>query len=400
MVDIGPIKLKSRVPGGVKPKVAAKPQDVHRAMQAPKKPQGPQAIIEFKNVYKKLSGKLILKNINLHIYEREIFGLIGVSGAGKTTFLRSLIGFYKVNSGTILFHNKDISHDPLTIRRIFGFATQDNCMYEKLTVMENLLYFGKLYGLSGKVAKKTATNLLGLVELTGNENLQADSLSGGMKRRLDIACSLMHCPKILILDEPAACLDPALRKRMWNLIKKINESGTTVIVSSHLLSEIEHLCTRIGVINKGEILKIGPPDKLKALYSRDSEIHLECFPGKYDKISQQIKSMGLPINYVSMHGHKMIIYTPQPEYVLHNTLHVLEQMNERLLDVDVDKPSLSEVFEALTEKQRMKGVDEDKLIQYIKAALTKGYTRDQLRTLLLKQNWPEEVVNSAMIKLS
>ena len=379
-----------------KPVVQQKPvQNKVNKGQAVKTP-----LINFKNVYKKLDKKLILKNINIQIYPGEIFGVIGVSGAGKTTLLRCMIGFYKINQGMIQFQDKDISNEELKIRRIFGFATQDNCFYEKLTVWENLMYFGKLYSISKKTREITAKNLLRLVELEGIEKLKASSLSGGMKRRLDLACSLMHGPKILILDEPGAGLDPSLRRHMWELIAKINKSGTTIVLSSHLLSEIEHLCTRVGIINKGEMLKIGTPDFLKGLYSKDAEIHLETFPGKYDVIASNLKNMNLPINYISNHGHKMVIYTPRAEQVMHATLHLLEQMNERLLDVDVDKPTLSEVFEALTEKQRIKGLDEDKLSEYIKASLAKGYKKDQIREILLKQKWPEEIINSAMIKLS
>ncbi|MFA6888138.1 MAG: ABC transporter ATP-binding protein [Candidatus Woesearchaeota archaeon] len=356
-------------------------------------------LISFQNVYKKIEGSLILKNISLDIYPHEIFGVIGASGAGKTTLLRCLIGFYKINSGTILHDGKDISKNQLIIRQLFGFGSQDNCFYEKLTLLENLRYFGKLYGLSDSVVRERAENLLGLVELSEVKNTFAKNLSGGMKRRLDLACSLIHSPQILILDEPTAGLDPTLRKHMWELITKINKTGTTIIVSSHLLSEIGHFCSRIGIINRGELLKVGPPDELKDLYSRDEEIHLETFPGNYQKITEEIKREQLPVNYITNHEHKLVAYTPQAEFVLHKILIILETMHERLLDVHVDKPSLNEVFEALTEKQKITGMSEDALMEYIKQALSKGYTKDQVKKVLLGQQWPENVVNAAIIKL-
>ena len=232
-------------------------------------------LISFQNVYKKIEGNLILKNITLDIFPHEIFGLIGASGAGKTTLLRCLIGFYKINSGNILYQEKNISKNQHLIRKIFGFGSQDNCFYEKLSLKENIKYFGRLYGLPDKEIEERAEHLLELVELSDVKHTLAKNLSGGMKRRLDLACSLVNSPQILILDEPTAGLDPTLRKHMWDLIVKINQAGTTVIVSSHLLSEIGHFCTRIGIINHGELLKVGPPDVLKEMYSRDEEIHLE-----------------------------------------------------------------------------------------------------------------------------
>src|SRR3989338_4066114 len=174
--------------------------------------------------------------------------------------------YKKIERGLILYQNKDISKNPHLIRKIFGFGSQDNCFYEKLSLYENLHYFGQLYGVPEKDIKERAENLLGLVELSDFRNALAKNLSGGMKRRLDLACSLMHSPKILILDEPTAGLDPGLRKHMWELITKINATGTTIIVSSHLLGEIGHFCTRIGIINHGELLKVDTQDSLKDLY--------------------------------------------------------------------------------------------------------------------------------------
>ncbi len=356
-------------------------------------------LISFQKVYKKIEGNLILKNISLDIYPHEIFGLIGASGAGKTTLLRCLIGFYKINAGDILYQEKNISKNQLLIRQIFGFGSQDNCFYEKLSLKENLVYFGRLYGLSDKVIEERSEHLLAVVELSESKHTLAKNLSGGMRRRLDIACSLIHSPQILILDEPTAGLDPTLRKHMWDLIVKINQSGTTIIVSSHLLSEIGHFCTRIGIINQGELLKIGAPDELKDLYSRDEEIHIETYPGRYKEIAAEIKRQQLPVNYMAVHEHKLIAYSSQAEFVLHKLLMILESMHERLLDVHVDKPSLNEVFAALTEKQKIKGMSEDALIEYMKKAIARGYTRDQIRKALLQQNWPEDVINAAMIKM-
>ncbi len=357
----------------------------------------PEPLIEFRNVYKSFGKNDVLKNINLQIYEDELFGIIGVSGAGKTTLLRALIGFYKIDKGQVFYKGKDIHKNLKEIRRIFGFASQDNCFYYKLKVQENLEYFGRLYGLSSKEIKERSDELLKLVELDKARHRIAGDLSGGMKRRVDLACAMMHNPKILILDEPSEGLDPLLRKHMLELIQKINKRGTTIIICSHLLSEIETICTKIGIINQGTIIEVDSPDKLKELYSRDMEIHLETFPGRYDIITTELKQHpDLTINYVSNQGHKLVIYTPNAEKVLHQILRDLEKWGEQLLDVDVNKPTLSEVFEALTSNEKVEGVDEEKISGYVKQAMEYGYTKTQIMKILSEQRWPQEAIRKAL----
>jgi len=290
----------------------------------------------------------VLKGINFNIYQGELFGLIGKSGAGKTTLLRSLIGFYKVDSGKILYKGKEVTHNLKEIKQLFGFGTQDNCFYQELTCAENMRYFGKLYRLPKKRIEQNIERLLKLVGLWEFKNQIANEMSGGMQRRLDLACALIHDPKILILDEPTTGLDPTLRRSMWELIERINLLGITIIISSHLLEEIEQICTKVAMIKSGRILVTGSPDQLKELYSKNEEIHLETFPGRYNIIIATLIKQGAKISYTRQEGHKIVLYVPQAEKALHQILHVLEELNESLLDVDVNKPSLSEVFEAFT----------------------------------------------------
>ena len=174
-----------------------------------------------------------------------------------------------------------------------------------------------------------------------------------MYKRQGIACSLIHNPKILILDEPTADLDPFLRKEMWNLIKRINEQGTTVILASHFLSELEEICTRIGILHNGKIVEVGTPNELKDRYSKSDEIHLETASRNYARIARLLRKEKLDIKLISTEGHKMIIYTPKAEKVLHHLLHIIEKSDDKLIDVDVNRPSLREVFESLVKKNEL-----------------------------------------------
>ncbi len=219
-------------------------------------------LISIHNLKKRFNEKEILNDISLDIQEGDILGIIGASGSGKSVLLKHIIGFYKPGSGKITFSPK--SSLPCT----FGFSAQNNSLYENLTVNQNLSYFGSMYGLSSKEIKKNTKELIELTALNGNENLLVSKLSGGMKKRLDIACSLIHKPKVLILDEPFAGLDYVLIKKIILLLKKIQLSGTTIILTSHQTFCIEKLCTRAAIIENAKIKLIGSPVEVLRSYKK------------------------------------------------------------------------------------------------------------------------------------
>lgn len=316
-------------------------------------------IIQLSNVKKEFGRKRVLDNVNLQIAKGDIFGIIGLSGSGKTTLLNTLIGFFEPEEGEVLYNFprlpkkslEPIYSDINTMRRNFGFAPQNPSFYPKLTAEENLDHFGALYDINEEVRKNNIRHLLLLTDLYDARRTLADSLSGGMQKRLGIACALIHKPEVLILDEPTADLDPHLRDQTWELIKNINRQGTTIIMASHFLDEVELLCNKVGILHNGTILESGSPEDLRNKYSKNDEIHLESDPGKYDKIYKRLmRERSLQIKKVINKGKKIIIYTPKAEKTLHRLLHILESMNEKMLEVYVNRPSLGEVFESLTQK--------------------------------------------------
>lgn len=324
-----------------------------------------EALIKVKDLTVSFGKSVVLKNIDFEINKGEVFGIVGLSGSGKTTLLNTLIGFLEPVSGEILYKiepekkkgkKKEPEFNPimknlLKVRQVFGFAAQEPSFYPQLTVVENLQYFSSMYSLPKDMRNKNINTVLELVGLGYSKNLRSDRLSGGMQKRLDIACSLVHNPKVLILDEPTADLDPILRGQMWDLIKRINSKGTTVVVASHFLQEIETFCTRIGILHNHKIERIGTPDHIRNLYSRNEEIHLETQPGDYvDIVNRLRKVRGLHISKIVNKGHKLVIYTMDSMEVLHNLLHIVEKKNEQLIDVDVNKPTLKEVFESFVKE--------------------------------------------------
>jgi len=221
-----------------------------------------EPLLRFENIYKSFKEKTVIKNLNLTINEGEILALIGRSGCGKSTLMKILIGFHKEDSGKIYYKGKNVSEDINILRKAVGYTTQDNSFYGKLTVYENMQYYSELYGI--KHAK--IHEILESVELHTNKNTLAESMSGGMQRRLDFAISLIHDPDILILDEPTTGLDPMLVEQFWEIVKKVRDLGKTIIVSSHIFSELQENCTSAAVMDKGSIVKIISVKKDKDLY--------------------------------------------------------------------------------------------------------------------------------------
>jgi ABC-2 type transport system ATP-binding protein len=306
------------------------------------------SILKIKDLSKNFGKREVLKSINLEIKKGEVFGVIGMSGGGKTVLLKTLINFYKPSKGKLLYKGKDINS--FSFRRKFGFSTQESCFYPELTVYENLKHFGRLYRLKDGVIKRRIEELLKLLELEDAKNMSAGQLSGGMQKRLDIACALIHEPEVLFLDEPTLELDPILRREVMQLIHKINkEKQVTILMASHLLGGIEAMCDNIAIIHEGRIVEQGSPVQLREIHGKNEEIHLKTEPGNYNKIRNifENKKEKLGINKIAGNGPGLIIYTKDAKRVLDYLFNNLKKMNERIVDLHLSKPSLTEVFMTL-----------------------------------------------------
>ncbi len=216
-------------------------------------------ILRIKNITKSYkNSKNVLDEINFEIYEGEILGLLGLSGCGKSTLLQIICGYLKPNSGKITYENvsKKSQHyrrEMDSIRSLIGFSAQEPSFYNELTVLENLIYFGTLLQIPKTKLYTQIDEILEIFDLFEFKPMLSSDLSEGMKKRLDIACSIIHNPKILILDEPTANLDYKLREELLKYFKKLNTNGMTILFVSHYIEEVENISQRVLILNKGKI---------------------------------------------------------------------------------------------------------------------------------------------------
>jgi ABC-2 type transport system ATP-binding protein len=223
-------------------------------------------IIEIKNLSKRYKGsdEPALKDITLDIYPHEIFGLLGPNGAGKTTTLSILCGLFKPTGGNVVIDGFDLSNDLDQIKKMIGVVPQDIALYPTLTALENLIFFGNMYGLKGKILRDMIMYRLTLFGLERFAKKKISSFSGGMKRRVNLIAGLLHDPKILFLDEPTAGIDVQSKIVILEFLHEINKKGTTIIYTSHYMEEAENLCSRVSIIDRGSIVSTGNPKELVA----------------------------------------------------------------------------------------------------------------------------------------
>lgn len=220
-------------------------------------------LIILKNLTKKYGDIIPVNQLNLTIEEGEFFGLLGPNGAGKTTTIRMIMALTPPYSGFIKVNGYKADRNNIAFKGQIGFVPQHNNLEPELTVEENLRLHGKLYGLEPDFINKRIKELLDFAQLEDKRDVIANTLSGGMKRKLLVARALMHNPSILLLDEPTVGLDVFARRKVWDLIKGLHKRGKTIILTTHYLEEAEALCTRIGLLKKGKLLMCGTLDELR-----------------------------------------------------------------------------------------------------------------------------------------
>ncbi len=237
----------------------------------------PEFAVEAENLVKTFGTFVAVDHIGFRVKEGEIFGFLGPNGAGKSTTIRMLCGLLMPTSGMGKVVGFDLIKEPEKIKQVIGYMSQKFSLYEDLTVMENLHFFGGIYGLSGPLQKKREEESLRMAELTELRDRITRTLAVGWKQRLALGCAILHEPSILFLDEPTSGVDPISRRNFWSLIQQMGEKGVTTFVTTHYMDEAEY-CDRLALIYQGKIIALGTPSELKLATLSQGVMEVECDP--------------------------------------------------------------------------------------------------------------------------
>lgn len=285
--------------------------------------------------------------ISINIQEGEIFGFLGPNGAGKTTSLRIIIGLLKPDSGGVKILGKDPFSNGKQLKRQLGIVTQDVVMYEDLTVEENLWFLANIYEIPKTVATKRINYLISQMGLEDKRNAQAKTLSGGLRRRLNLILGLIHDPTIVLCDEPTPGLDPQSRVAVWEFIQKLPEQGKTVILTTHFMEEADRLCDRVAIIDHGKILVLDTPETLKASIGEGDSIEVELVdPSLLDSTSNAFTD-DEGIEYSRVLGGAIVIRGKALVSKLNRILSKIESLAE-IRNVKLRRTTLEDVFIHLT----------------------------------------------------
>ena len=305
--------------------------------------------IEISSLSKRFKKSLAVDNISLSVEEGEIFGFLGPNGAGKSTTMMILTTLLKPTSGHASVYGHDVISNPSQVRKNIGFVQQEIGIDEYLTARENLQFQCKISQVPKEQVTKRIDEVIDLVELKEKQDEQSITFSGGMRKRLDIACGLIHRPKVLFLDEPTVGLDIQTRRKIWEYIRKIHkEFGMTLFVSTHYMEEADSLCDRVGIIDYGKIQAVDTPESMKNKLETDM-ITLSVTP---DKIKEQefiekLKTLDL-IKDVKINETNMIVQSSNSTQVIPKIFQISSEIGVNIDSFVLNKPTLDDVFISYT----------------------------------------------------
>lgn len=301
--------------------------------------------LEVRGLFKAFAAIRAVDSVNFTVREGELYGLLGPNGAGKTTTISMICGLLKPDAGEIIIAGTPFWSDPQRAKRMMGVVPQELALYDELSGRENLEFWGRLAGLGANEARTRATELLESLSLADRAKDALKTYSGGMKRRINLGCALLHRPKLLLLDEPTVGIDPQARLNILEFIRGLRSSGTAILYTTHYLEEAETLCDRIGIIDHGQLLAEGTLGELQERLGGDRLFVLEA----------NLKD-ALPDNWPGFHERFRIIQKTERQLVVAAIgdgdpaacLQALLALPIRVENVTLKRPSLNDVFLQLT----------------------------------------------------
>jgi ABC-2 type transport system ATP-binding protein len=301
---------------------------------------------------KKFGDFTAVDSVSFEVEKGEIYGFLGANGAGKTTTIRMLCGLLEPTSGDAMVAGYSIKKDADAVKRKLGYMSQKFSLYSLLTVEENIEFYAGIYGLTDAAIKTRIPEVCALVELEGSGARIVGDMPGGLKQRVALACAIAHKPEIVFLDEPTAGVDPLLRRRFWEIIRGLSDSGTTVFVTTHYMDEVEH-CNRISIMHGGRIIKEGTiPDIKKAVFEKPIiEIQTDTPVKTYDALNNNEELAG----DISIHGALIHVTSGMDTAAARGLIaKILKEQSINFTQPEEVEPTMDDVFVKLVKKYEAK----------------------------------------------
>lgn len=306
-------------------------------------------IVKVNQLVKRYGDLVAIDHLNFDVNEGEIFGLLGPNGSGKTTTINCLLSLLKYDKGDIELFGKPMSPEAYEIKRNIGIVLQNVAVFDELTVYENIDYFCGLYVSDKAVRRELVDEAIKFVGLEDYKKFYPKKLSGGLLRRLNIACGVAHQPKLIILDEPTVAVDPQSRNKILEGIQELNRRGATIIYTSHYMEEVEQICTRIMILDKGTVVATGTKEQLKNMISIGEKITVEA----YNPTADQVEAFSELPNIISVEntGSQIVIRSANGKNNLENVLETLKRLQLSYGKIYSELPTLNDVFLEITGKE-------------------------------------------------
>lgn len=306
-------------------------------------------MVEIKNLVKRYGDVVALDHLNLQVKEGEIFGLLGPNGSGKTTAINCMLALLSFDRGDIRLFGEEMCPDNYKVKQQIGIVLQNVAVFDELTVYENIDYFCGLYIRDKAKRKSLVEEAIAFVGLEDYRKKRPPKLSGGLLRRLNIACGIAHKPRLIIMDEPTVAVDPQSRNKILEGIQELNRQGSTIIYTSHYMEEVEQICTRIAILDHGRSIAVGTKEELKMMIKTGETITIEAVALKEEQLAA-IRE----IPHVFDAGYEEQVLTVRCTKAKHNLLRLLNYLQEQEIvfgRVFSELPTLNDVFLEITGKQ-------------------------------------------------
>ena len=306
------------------------------------------SLVEVKNLVRKFGDNTAVADISFTIEEGEVFSLLGPNGAGKTTTISMLSCLLAPTAGDATVGGYSVTSQPLQVKNVIGVVPQEIALYDDLTALENLMFWGRMYGMGGATLKQRVTEVLEQVGLADRAKERVKTYSGGMKRRINIGVGLLHRPRLLFMDEPTVGIDPQSRRNILDSVKELNRQGMTVLYTTHYMEEAEELSDRVGIIDHGKLIALGTQRELTKLVGEMDTLRLHLNDGDdVALLADGLRSLPEVLQATTL-DHQIALIVPDAQEALPPALSKSMDLGYKVRSVDIEEPNLEAVFLHLT----------------------------------------------------